>query len=869
MSERMPSSRVMRAVGMAVLATLSVTCGAVTVEYADGKDPAVKFAAKELERLLGSVPGRILFAEDSSMDGQQWRFRSQSDGSLEIAGRDGMGICYGAMTFLEKYAGVSWLAPDTEIVPSKIDLDIASLRLDETAKPVFVYREMYTGKDGMDGRWRLRNKETRRALHGVGVPVGSPRDCHTFDVYNAFLKKAHPEFYGKRKGRSGTICNFFCQSDEKTRDIIADELCRHIETDARKAEGKPAYLRPTFYDLSQPDGSGGFECACPKCHSLCESSGDGSTGLNIDFVNAVAERVAKRHPDVLIQTFAYGPTEKPPTNDVRYADNVVVRYCRSWIFRPLLPGSEHGKMLQEWSRHASKFGIWGYWRTFRGSLFPFVVPMKTIQDELRFCRDCGVTRYFAEDESPLSRSFAMLQHWMFLKLTEDPDQDVGALTSKFLAGYYGKAAMPIERYLRHLESVEEESRAYLDRDFFEKVNAWLDEAERLAAGDERSLRHVHWERIVVDRTMYDRLGELQKAGYRYDKEKVAARFVANVKDQIENWSGFFPNHMKAYREQRLVAAVNEGRLYSRYPVEIPEQFAGLEVEDIHWNRCMGSRSASVEDDDACAGIAFYNNRNDVHKLPYSLGFYNAQERSGDTISFETQADVPQDEKFHLYKIGRGVVVAGLYMTYDPTWENRYYANTPGIIPEEWEIWVSIKFQGPNFVKGSTKENRVLFDRLMYVKNDDPMRGYEKAGDDLLAGFKPMEVKGVNPGCKFQACRINADPRAIKDDLLVTGRVKSSGVEYGKGLSSPFVGLWAVDANGGNAFSISCANVFPGTHEWHDFAVVEASRIRRHAKKKTGPLKLTFRVSLSCQPGTVSVEDVKVVPLRKKTGEAGS
>ena len=845
-------------------AAAALAASAVAVDYDAGNDAAIRFAANDLARILKDVPGKIVLTVDPAMPSQAWRIASRADGAVEIAGRDGMGISYGASTFLERHCGVAWLAPDTEIVPPLGGLRLQDLRLSETGRPAISYREMFTGSDGMDGDWRLRNKETRRASCGVGVHVGSPFDCHTFTYYNDALKKAHPEFYGKRRNLAGRICETFCMSDEATRDFVAERMCRYIADDEAKSAGKPAYMTPRFYDLSQQDGAGGYECGCPACRKLYDDAGGTSSGPNLAFVSAVAARVAKCYPDVEIQTFAYGPTEKPPTNDVRYADNVVVRYCRSWIFKPMLPTTENGQMLRDWSAHASKFGIWSYWRTYRGALFPCVVPPKTIEAELRFCRDCGVSRYFCENEAPLSRSFAMLQHWLFLKLTEDPDLDANALAKRFFLGYYGKAARPMAEYLKHLEGVQEESRAFLNRSFFEKVNALLDEAERLAAGDERSLRHVRWERIVVDRSMYDRLGALLKEGYSFDREAVARRFAANVKDQVENWGPFKYRHMQATRNERLLAAESEGELYSHFPVETPKRFAGLEVEDLHWNRCKGARSATVKDPDACAGVAFYNGQNDVHKLPYTLGFYHSKDRYGDSIYFNTREDVPQDEKFHLYRLGRAVVYGGLFLTYDSTWENRYYASTPGIVPAEWEIWVSMKFQGPNFVKGSTKENRVLFDRLLYVKNDDPMRGYKLAGGDLVRGFRPTSVTGPKEGFRHAYFKMpEVDAHTIQNDLLVTGRVKSAGIEVGKGAVLPFVGLWGLDEKGRNAMSIPCANIFPGSYDWRDFTcVVEASRIRKHAQKVKGPIDLTFRVNLANQTGTVEVDNIKVMPLAK-------
>ena len=75
----------------------------------------------------------------------------------------------------------------------------------------------------------------------------------------------------------------------------------------------------------------------------------------------------------------------------------------------------------------------------------------------------GVDRYMAENEAPLSRSFAMLQHWLFLKLADDPAQDEKELTRRFLRGYYGKASGPMSKCLAYLVARQEKTRQFLDR----------------------------------------------------------------------------------------------------------------------------------------------------------------------------------------------------------------------------------------------------------------------------------------------------------------------------------------------------------------------------------------------------------------------
>ena len=652
------------------------------------------------------------------MEAQAWRFKTNGD-MLTITGRDGMGIAYGVFTFLEKYADIHWYAPDTEEVPDLSGWRIPNL--DESGKPSFSYREMFIGKDFMDGTWRLRNKESNRAAFEVGVRTGSPRDCHTFAYYAKTLKEKRPDLFKGRKSASGGECGELCMTDEATRDLVAEEMCRYIESDAAKCEGKPRYTIPTFYDLSQNDGGSGGECMCPGCKALFEAAGSYS-GPNIAFVSAVAERVKRRHPEVTIQTFAYSYTQDPPTNAVVAADNVNVRYSRSWVFDPLLSGAPQGDKLAAWARHARQLGIWSYWRTNRGLLFPFVKKRADIRDELRFCRRLGVTRYFAENEEPLSRSFAMLQHWLFLKMAEDPSQDVFSLSDRFIHGYYGRASAPVRKYLNYLERrqnsgagcLDNPQRQHLDHEFFEKANAWMDEAERLAAGDEKVLRHIRWERIVIDRAMYENLGVLLKDGYAYDRETTLARFLPNLKDQIKSWCGLQPPSRAALKAQRLLAAEAEAKLYSHYPVPMPVQFSGNEVVVNEWNQIRPASAVVVDDGDAAAGAAFYD---PAYKcsLPFSIGYWG-YDRGGKSLDFKTQAEIPQDEKFHLYMLGEAVVMSPMYIHYD-TWHFRHYMRTIGIVPSKWQIWVSMKFQGPEFVEGSTKESRVLFDRLFYVKGD--------------------------------------------------------------------------------------------------------------------------------------------------------
>ncbi|MBE6371446.1 MAG: DUF4838 domain-containing protein [Lentisphaerae bacterium] len=855
-------------------------------------DQAIKFAAQDMARCLSEVSGEkygvqpggkamrgdIVLNLDPQLKEQEWKLKNK-DGILVISGSSSPGIVYGVYSFLEKHASCLWPAPDTEILPKQPGWKLP--QVDETGRPAFLRREMYVGPDLMDAVWRLRNKENNRAAFSVNFRVGKPKDCHTFDVYVQAVKD--PSLFGVTP--RGGKCHTLCMTNPKVRELILAQLIRYIETDRKKAAGNPAYMFPKIYDISQPDGPSGAECWCENCRKLAEEEGS-YAGPNLAFVNYLANAVKAKYPDILLQTFAYSYTMKPPKT-IKAADNVMIRFCDAKLFKPLVPGTQNGRDLEIWGKHAANKAIWSYWRIYGGNLYPFVRPSKDISAELRFCKKEGVISYFAENEEPLSRSFAMQQHWLALKLLDDPNRDIFKLNEQFFSAYYGKAAAPMLKYLDYLEKRQNEHRTHLDPEFFEKVNAWLDEAETLAKDDPRSLGHIGWERVVVDRTMFQNLNDLMKKGYRPELTEIAARFRKNLMEQLKNWTP-----IKRNLKDRLTRAEQETELYSRYPVKIPERFDGCEVIDIHWAQMRGT---AVKDLDAVCGTARFNPKY-KHKYPYNIGYFNGRKRIGGSISFNPE-DIPQDEKFHLYRLGKARIIAPIYVRYDSTWHYRQWLSTIGILGEDRDIWVSMKFTGPFYVKGSKNKNMVLFDRIMLVKDLDPLRFYEPVdvSKNLLknGGFENSSAKSIphwgkpTPNCgidtktkhsgKASLCLKNLpDSRAavscglgkiddLKHDLLIRGWVKYQDLDFSRGHSAPAIGLRTLTSGGRRSSFIPVTEFYLGSNDWHSFeTIIDIENFKRSCSRaKIKPETVRFHISLDHQPGTVWVDDLEIIPLNKK------
>ena len=685
------------------------------------QDPAVKLAVGDLKRILGAVDARIVLELDFALLPQQWRLKTRSDGALVISGRDGMALACGAYAFLEDYAGVRWYAYDTEQIP---DLGCWKMpRLDVTRRPAILSREMYVASDYMDGLWRLRNKETMRAAYSVGVSVGSPFACHTF----AYYAKAVTNDALKAVNINGQInAGDLCLTKPEVRRIVANEMIRYIRSDrARKVPAGREYLYPTVYELSQNDG-GSAGCRCAGCKAFCEREGSWS-GPMLDFVNAVADIVGKVYPDVTIRTFAYSYTELPPKT-VRARDNVQVRFCRSFVVSPLVKGSYNGNLLEEWDRFAAHKSVWGYWRHYSGGIVPLVKSRSDMAHEMRFCRERGVTAYFAEAEHPLSRSFGLMQDWLFLKLADNPSLDIKALSDEFLSAYYGKAAPQMEAFLSSLERRQAAFFARLDhkfinrmnsgdmaqyvvlgdfpdRDFFEEADACFDSAERvlLAAGDARSLRHVREERAVVDRAVFDFWPRLEKQGYRTDLKAKARNFAAAKKEQAEAF--FADGRGKAVADERMMrlqSLSHEARYLQHFPLPMPECFAAAEdVITLNWNNC-GVAGRAVQDETAPGGAAM-----EIAGKPGAdviFGYYQSAFRK-----MGAEAKPGPTDGYRLYRVAKAMPMQCPHYIYLNGWHVRIWIPSVGIPVDTRDVWINARVM---------TDGALRFDRVFLVKNKE-------------------------------------------------------------------------------------------------------------------------------------------------------
>lgn len=697
----------------ALILALAPVAQAVEIKSPVGlKDAGLEYAIADGRRLLVNVTGRISLAIDGTMDPLARRVATGRDGEVKVFAADAMSLAHALYWYLERFAGVRWYASDTEKLPSVDRLPTVNCIF----RPAIPYRETWGRHDGLDLVWRFRNRATKHAIKNMEISNGSPSGCHSFEHYLESVTNA--ALFGVQG--DGKPCHTLCLTNPEVRRLVAERMLNYIAEDRKKRAGAPSYAIPRVYELSQLDGSMDQACMCKDCEAMYRREGS-YAGLNIDFANAVARIVRKRYPDVFIRTFAYSYTELPPKT-VKADDNVIVRFCRSFLFAPLVKGSYNGDVLEAWRQCAKNLCVWSYWRMYSGPTIPAVKSRADISAEMRFCRDCGVSGYFAEYEDPMSLAFSPLMEWLRLEFADDPDRDVYRLADEFMTAYYGAASKPMTAYLSYLERRFADMRSrldadflkrtnsgdlamftvqdYLDRAFFEKVNAWLDDAERLVAGDVRLLRHVHAERVIVDRAMFDNLAELRRHGYSFDAKRTARRFRQNLRETVWNWNRFD----ESVRRRRLDEADREAALYERLPVPLPTEFEGDEVVEYNYNRIGNGAREIVADVDAVAGFAVRRRKAGKTEFPFHYGLYSDVFRR-QQFSELKESEVPADGKYHLYKAGEETMLNPLRVVHDGSWALATWLPSFGVVPDRREIWLSMKITADD----------VRIDRLFVVK----------------------------------------------------------------------------------------------------------------------------------------------------------
>jgi hypothetical protein len=455
---------------------------------------------------------------------------------LVIAGGSDKGVLYGVYTFLEKYLGCRKYSSAVTYVPKQKTIILNPI--DDMQLPSFSYRDDFYPD--------VINDPEYLTWHKLDNCFGKPDTgnewgdfVHTSDELLSAKEygESHPEYFsfydGKRHSgidESGQPEAQLCLSNPDVLEIVCKNLQKRIEQNPTAV----------YWSVSQNDNVN--YCRCPKCTELNErysSFAPGSkmygthgddmyspigSGSFLAFVNKVAERF----PDKIISTLAYQYTRVPPKGLVP-RKNVNIMLCN--IESPRNVPIEIGDRtfcedLEGWAHLTNNIIIWDYVVQYRNLISPFP-NFQTLQPNLKYLHDKGVTMIFEEGNPDTGGEFHELKAYLLANLLWDVNADVNKLMDDFLSGYYGNAAKMIREYIdllheRMSKSGEkliiygtpvDEKETFLSDSLITAYNKIFDRAENAVSESPEILEHVRKARLPVYYAMLE-IARDEKTGKR-------------------------------------------------------------------------------------------------------------------------------------------------------------------------------------------------------------------------------------------------------------------------------------------------------------------------------------------------------------------
>lgn len=671
----------------------------------------------------------------------------ESGNDLFLAGGHSRGTLYAVFEFLEK-SGVVFAATDTKVIPVKQLLVWGGKTL--RRKPFFKYRATVTLIPAVE--FKLFHKYNSYWVAspkcGYYEAYGSYGDVHTFARYSRKFSKKDPTLFAMNKeGRRMVpvkegVKAPLCLSNPKTVEKIWSltlEGYRHY----KKVFAERGIKHPELYEFSLDDDLN--TCHCKECRRITKEEGC-YTGVVLRFLNEMARRFQKIDSSVKVSTIVYQNTLYLPKK-TRPEKNVVPRICvhdNEWIINVLaesvnpLPHKNNGKFLKvyrDWQKHSSTLGVWEYWQYYTKGTFPYIA-LDSYFDNMRFYQRNKVNNVLLEMEN-YQASFFALKMYLALKLMDDPSRDRKELLASFMKAYYGKAASVMTEYLMLLDSaVKQESAkrpmgprhpktyAYMNEDFFRKSYALLAKAEKLVKNNALHLKHVRFEYTALDHGLLIVWDKVAKK-LSLTRKAVLARLKDTTLSQIRSYLRNTPRHKMELEK------LNNFILGESLVLPIPPEVKGEYIFDFkaHQMYVDNKRTKKVKDPDSVTGMAvlipdrpdfmFNGKKTAHHKQPVTFGIYNSHTKQrmwGPQRALKGK-EIPQDEKYHLYRIGKWFLVTGSRIWVHWTWHFQFHPRFAFTATQDYmnEVFISMKLTGPAYVKGSKKPNAIYIDRILIAR----------------------------------------------------------------------------------------------------------------------------------------------------------
>ena len=351
---------------------------------------------------------------------------------LILAGSPPRGTYYAVADFLERELGCRWLSEERVLLPAReaIAIDVVNRR----EEPAFRFHRPL----------QLGVPEQAARLTPAPASDGNVHSFHLQFINLVTYFAEHPDYYSWHFGTHRGVGSWFHKTGQinyhhpDVRDIVA----------RKTAEGFKTYPQWDYRWISQEDCFGWSEDhrtnAFDSRHGTVAAS-------HVDFINAVARKVAKANPDKKLCTLAYLQTWQAP-EDMRYEPNVRLYVCQPdglWgraISHAGRFGQDYFRMLKRWADRSDETHTWWYYQ-FMIPKFHMSPDIAGLSADFRAFRDAGADGIFGECYSGVPKRqtgeyFTQLRGYLIAKLCWNPDLDAETLIRDFHLHYFGPQSGP-------------------------------------------------------------------------------------------------------------------------------------------------------------------------------------------------------------------------------------------------------------------------------------------------------------------------------------------------------------------------------------------------------------------------------------------
>ncbi|MBR2910784.1 MAG: hypothetical protein IKC05_04190, partial [Lentisphaeria bacterium] len=249
----------------------------------------------------------------------------------------------------------------------------------------------------------------------------------------------------------------------------------------------------------------------------------------------------------------------------------------------------------------------------------------------------------------------------------------------------------------------------LDEKFFKNAERLLSAAEKAVGSSKRLRRRISAERVPVDRAYIEK--------YRISDPKLIARYRKNALANIHET-------LNPYAKKRQLPALE---LFCRTAAAKLPPLKGFDtkslVADYAWPQLINWRyNKLVSDAGADGGQAITHSGQTNPKRGIEFSVYDLASRKYNFIGKHINLkDIPRDEKYHWYIIGPLAITKESVLILHYSWRAQYtlsgaFAN-PEIYGNNVYIAISLKIQGPSYIKGSKKPDLYAVDRVVVTRAD--------------------------------------------------------------------------------------------------------------------------------------------------------